>query len=135
MTDGSPRQMTIQEGVSLQEHLQSKIDAMEKATTVAQTALERRLESMNEFRAAMSDLAARAVTRGELDLLRERINTLATAEELSALGKAMALEIAGLREWKSAVEGKASQQSVNVSMVLAIAGLLLGLLGLVSRWL
>lgn len=46
--------------------------AAEKAVTKAEAAAERRFESVNEFRATLSDQAATFVTRTELEVLREQ---------------------------------------------------------------
>lgn len=46
--------------------LESKLDLSEKALVYSRELLEKRLEHMNEFRQALSDQAAKFVTRSEL---------------------------------------------------------------------
>lgn len=58
----------------LKELFETKIDAIEKATTLAQENLRVRLESMNEFRAQMKDQAGTFVSRAEFDAKLEHIN-------------------------------------------------------------
>ncbi len=55
--------------------------AAEKAVTKAETATERRFESVNEFRATLGDQAAKLATRLELDAANERVRELAARVE------------------------------------------------------
>ena len=67
-TGGTRRNFTAADGVSLKEYFESRIESLEKAVYVASSAMDRRLEGMNEFRDAMKDQAARIVTREELEI-------------------------------------------------------------------
>jgi len=71
------RQLTVADGVSLRDHIdtrlaamheynEARLMAMEKATDTATTQLNNRLEGMNEFRSALKDQTAQMVTRSEL---------------------------------------------------------------------
>lgn len=52
--------------VSLKEHLNSRIDDVKDSVKTAYTSMEKRLESMNEFRAQLREQSATFVTRKEL---------------------------------------------------------------------
>jgi len=126
----SPRRTTFTaaDGVSLKEHLESRLGelgrytesrlcSIEKATEVAKVAMERRLEGMNEFRDTLKDQAARFVTQQEFD---------ARLDPLLA-------RISALERSESRAEGKASQGAVNVAMALSLLGLLLSAVALLVR--
>lgn len=89
--------------------------AMEKATIVAQTAIENRLASMNEIRETMRDQATRMATRAELGIAQDAIEK----------------DLRALREFRAELQGKASQSQVNVALLLAVLGPLLS----VALWL
>jgi hypothetical protein len=99
--------------VSLKEFILEKFVALEKQTLLVQISLEKRLDGMNEFRDALKDQQRLFVPRTEHDKVLE--------------------DIRSLRESRSMLEGKASQLSVNIAIVLAVAGLLIGVLGLILR--
>jgi len=52
--------------IALEELLNAKIHAQDKAVELAKTSMERRLDGMNEFRATLKDQTATFVTRSEL---------------------------------------------------------------------
>jgi len=97
---------------AMQEEINTKIRSIEKATTLAAHTLEKRLEHMNEFRDALKNQAHQFVTRAELQNMRELIEA----------------DIRMLREAKAALEGKASQLYVTVTMLVSILGLFLAVL-------
>ena len=81
------------------------------ALDAAHTSMEKRLDGMNEFRDQLKDQAARFVTREEM------ISTL----------KSIQANVEILLSARATEEGKASQKSLNVTMIIAIAGVLLAL--------
>jgi hypothetical protein len=97
--------------VPLREHLESKIIALEKASEEAKKTLERRLEGMNEFRAQLKDQAQTFITRSEYCARNEKIDGA----------------IQRFSDHVAEEKGKASQTSVIVSIVIAVAGLVLAL--------
>jgi len=109
--------MTEREVVTLKEYVDAKIDAINESTKLATQTLNERLAGMNEFRAALKDKDMMTVTRDELKALMDKVHG----------------DIGMLREWKATLEGKASQQSVNIATILSIAGLLIALVALVWR--
>ena len=66
--------------VSLKEHFDERIQALDRAIDKAETQINERLKSMNEFREALRDQTGRLVTRTECGLLHEVVN-----RELKAL--------------------------------------------------
>ena len=116
------------DGVSLRDHLEDKIattdkatqarlDAVEQAALVATRTLEKRLEGMNEFRAAMGDLSNRMATRSEVEVQNERIKA----------------DIKEFRTFMNTQQGKASQASVSWSMALGGIATVIGLISLYLR--
>ena len=99
----------------------ARLEAVEKATSVATAALDYRLAGMNEFRTALNDQAAQMATRRELE------------EAKGVIEK----DLRVLRDFQAALEGKASQLSVSraqlfafMAMGISIASLVLKLLGI-----
>lgn len=111
---GNPRRLTQGDVVSLKEHIEVRLCAIEHATATAAAAMEKRLDGMNEFRDTLKDQAGRFTTRDEVSLqlapIRDSLNDL--------------------RTFKDQMEGKASASSVHIAWVLSIIGLILGAIGL-----
>lgn len=97
--------------VSLKEHFETRIAALEKATEVAARAMERRLDAMNEFREALKDQASRMMTRAEAEA------ALASIER----------DLRVLRAFQSTLEGKASQKAVNIALLVSAISILIAL--------
>lgn len=117
--DGNERRangFTHEDGVSLKEYFEetcrAKMDAHDKALTLARDSMEKRLEGMNEFREQLKDQASRFITRTEHDALISKYD----------------MEIKALTKAKDLLEGKADQKSVFITQVIAIISLLMGLI-------
>jgi exonuclease VII small subunit len=106
--------MTIAEGVSLRDYVDTRLAAAEKALEVALVANEKRLDAMNEFRATLKDQAATFITRADLQ---------------ACIGSLEA-SVDSLKESRALLEGKASQLSVDWVRGLALVSIGLSLLGL-----
>ena len=106
--------LTTPEAVTLREYFESRLVALEKASQVAASALSERLAGMNEFRETLRDQAVKFVTREEVSLQIEKLGS----------------EINTLREFKAALEGKASMSTVVFSALLGAAGIVIGIIGL-----
>ena len=89
-----------------------KYQTIDKSTKLAADSLEKRLETMNEFREALKDQQTRFVTREEFGLIRDRLSE----------------DIRILREAKANTEGKASQTSVYISYLIAIIALAISII-------
>jgi hypothetical protein len=105
------------QSVSLKEHIESRLSALEKAISEAKHDLEKRLEGMNEFRAQLKDQAYSFITRNEYALCIERINS----------------EINSLKEFKAALDGKASQRSTIISIVISVISLIIGIIAIIIK--
>lgn len=104
--------------LELQIEAQSKLQCQhnelnELAIKTAKEITDNRLSQMNEFRDQMQDERALFATKESVENSNKEINSL--------------------KEWKSNMEGKASQSSVNVVMVFAVIGTLLSIVGLVMN--
>jgi len=104
--------------VSLKEYVDDKFLALEKSLTLARTDMDRRLEGMNEFRDQLNRQAATFVTRDTCSISSEKREA----------------DIRMLRESRATLEGKASQQSVYVTLALSFLSLLFGAISLVLHW-
>jgi hypothetical protein len=117
MAPPSQRSPNHAEFVSLKEYLESRISAVEKSIEVANCAMQKRLEGMNEFRDTLKDQAARFVTRDEMDI------------KLSSLNE----QLKSLNYFKASLEGKASQTQANIILLISIVGLALSVANLLSK--
>jgi len=101
-------------GVSLKEYFESRLTAMEKATSLAKADMEKRLDSMNEF-------------RHQLDMqTREFVNTILYDKDIDRLDK----DIRDLRDSKNQLEGKASMKSVVIGYIFTAIALIIGIIKL-----
>ena len=157
----------------LESQLNIKISSLEKATTVAAGLMDKRLESMNEFRAQLKDQAGTFVPRSEYDNQQHRLNedvrilretrassevsaamlekrlesmnefrlqlkdqagTFFTRNEHSTYMTSVEKDLRMLRESKANLEGKATQTSVNISTAIAVIGVMLGLASFIFHY-
>lgn len=109
---------------SMEKALDSRFEAQEKAIRVANEASDKRLDSMNEFRATLSD----------------QNKTFATCTEINAFRDMMKLElekrdadIESLKLTRAELAGKATQSQVSIAMILSTIGLLVGIVGIVLK--
>ena len=122
-----------------------KIAALEKATIVAASSMEKRLEGMNEFRDQLRDQTGTFVTKPEyaqqvirinedIKLLADIKSQFVGRQEHDSMLNKLNDDIRILRESKANLEGKASQASVNVAMIIAVIGIILAIVGIVNRF-
>ncbi len=137
--------------ISIKEYFETKIAGLEKATTIVATNLEKataiaaagmekRLEGMNEFRNQLKDQSLTFVTKTEylsmidrasedIKSLKDQAAELYTRKEHQAYTDKIDADIRVLRESKAELEGKASQTSVNVALIVSIVGIVLAAIG------
>jgi ABC-type antimicrobial peptide transport system permease subunit len=96
-------------------YTESRLVSLEKATSIAASNMEKRLEGMNEFR----------------DQLRDQTGTFITRIEIESQIKKIEEDIKVLRESKANLEGKASQQSVYIAYLIALIGIIIGVINLI----
>ena len=135
--------------VSLREYIEARLRELkrtidlkyqttEKATLLATYALEKRLESMNEFREAMKDQAQKFLTKNEFDIRHRRMEedikmleeTRVTKSEADVCHTSFEKDIKELTKAKDISEGKASSKSVIIAYIIAIVSLIIGILGI-----
>jgi hypothetical protein len=102
----------------LKEYIDVKFNAMEKSTSLAQENLNTRLEGMNEFRNTLKDQSSHFITRTEHKSLIDKYDA----------------DIRVLRENLARNEGKASQQSVNTAFIIATLGIVIGIVGIIIKF-
>ena len=100
--------------ITLKEYFESRLDALEKATHMAADNLERRLEGMNERDSMLKTQTGVSVTKVEFDAILLGINK----------------DIRELRDFKNTHEGKASQGSVIISIIIGVLGVLIAAVAL-----
>ena len=108
--------MNSAEIITMKEYFSSLLREEEKARLAAQYALEKRLDGMNEIRETMRDQASKFPTRDEL------VSSLRVIEA----------DLRVLRDFKSTLEGKASQSAVNMSLIIAGIGILFSIVSLIK---
>ena len=107
------------DSVPLKEHIESRLGALEKATSLAANNMERRLESMNEFRQQLREQAATFVSKTEYDSKHQLLID----------------KISDLRESRAELAGKASQKSVVITLIVAILSILISLISIIQKFL
>ena len=120
------RSFTAADGVSLKEYFDTRLDAVQMSTELAARSLESRLSQMNEIREAMREQAARSPSRDEVNILIDKL-----ASETRIEIRKICADINDLKLSRAELHGKASQSSLNISMALALLGLLFGLINIV----
>ena len=107
----TPQNFTAADGVSLKEHIECRLIAIEKASELERETMNIRLESMNEFRDAMKDQAGTYITRTEYEIYHNQLERT----------------IAEMKDFISDHKGRASQSSVIFIGFISLIGLLLSL--------
>ena len=122
------------EYVSLRDYIDTRFIVVDKASHLALATLETRLASMNEFRGELKDQATTFATKTEVQLLRDAAFTHITKTEFMIWKDRVDEDIRSLRESRSLLEGKASQSSVNISLLIGIIGLILAFVSIILRF-
>ena len=117
----------------IDKHLDERLSALEKlvdakfekvtvSTVLAAESLDKRLDAMNEFRGALKDQTDRSLSRAEYDIHHQRIVE----------------DIRSLRESRSEIQGKASQEDVekakgvgNRAFTVSVISVIMVILGLI----
>lgn len=100
----------------LKNYMDLKFNSIEKSTCLAQDNLNTKLESMNEFRASLKDQTAHYITRIEHEALITKYDS----------------DIRVLRETNAEAKGKASQNSVLIAYIIAIIGIIIGIVSIIK---
>jgi hypothetical protein len=99
------------------EYFDVRINLMQAAIDVAYRDMEKRLDGMNEFRNTLKDQGATFFPRQEHEVFKVGIDN-----NFRELFKA-----------KDTAEGKASQSTVNIALVISVFGVLFGIIGIILR--
>lgn len=90
--------------VSLKKYFKVQFKANAKALKIAHKAMNKRLDGMNEFRAALRDQASKFVTKDEYNPAHLRNED----------------DISKLREWRSNIEGRSSIAIILAALAIII---------------
>ena len=93
---------------------EARFQSVERAVDVASKQMEKRLEGMNEFRDSLKDQTSRFFTR----------------EEFHGAHNPIIKDIEELKLSRAALEGKASQKSVNVAYAISAIGIVISIVSL-----
>lgn len=104
--------------VPLRIYMESLINNIKESVSLAYLSMEKRLESMNEFRDTLKDQASRFVTRDEM------------TAKIEILDK----QVDDLRMNKATLDGKASQQSVTMAFFISSISIALGIIGIIINF-
>ena len=94
------------------------IGNIKESVKTAYASMEKRLESMNEFRDTLKDQAAKFITREEMEAKFETIDK----------------QVDDLRMNKATLDGKASQQAVTTALLISLASIILGIIGIIINF-
>jgi hypothetical protein len=106
------------EYVSLRDYIDVRFTALEKATEQARELMEKRLDGMNEFRDTLRDQGTSFLTKAEYSIFKETVEK----------------DLRILREWRSELTGKASQQSVNILMLISVGGFIMSVISFILQF-
>jgi hypothetical protein len=120
----------MQPDVSLKEYLlellderkaefNTRFESMDRAINVATEALDKRLDSMNEFRNALKDQTATFITKSDYQSKHDEL----------------VKQIEDLKLSRATMEGKADQNSVNIAYIITFIGLIISIISLLLRFL
>ena len=102
--------------VPLKEHFDERLAAMEKQAELLRQMMEVRLDGMNRIREQMREQAASGISRKEVETRLDRIES----------------DLRRLSEHDARNEGKASQTSVWVNLLIALAGIAIAIAALLK---
>ncbi len=94
---------------ALRDHIDTRLEEIEKATEIARSSMEHRLNEMNEIRGSLRDTVANQVNRDRCDT---RMNVVDA-------------ELEELKKYRNTMEGKASQSSLNTVILMTVISLLM----------
>jgi hypothetical protein len=110
------------EEVTLKEYVDKGLEAIEKATSLVAANMEKRFDSVNEFRGQLKDQANNLATKVEVEQKFVRVD-----DRFKLIDKT----ITELQLSKAILEGKASQKTVTITMIISIIGSLMGFIGII----
>jgi len=96
----------------LKDFVLHKLSDMEKHTDTLSMLMEKRLETMNEFRNSLKDQTDKMLTRTEFQIFHDKVLE----------------DIRFLRESRALIEGKASQTFVNITFMFSMISLFIAIL-------
>ena len=140
--------------ITLKEYVDSKFSSAESAIHAAKSDMEKRLDSMNEFRASLRDQANLFVSKAEFDALRSKVDNMVSKGEFDAMrsktdtivgksefqavmkkvdesDKRAQDDIKDLQLSRAEISGKASQSSATIAMGMGLLGMCLAIASLI----
>ena len=111
------REFNYADGVTLKEYIEARLVAMDKASELAREVNTIQHESLNNWRQAMQEQSKTLMPRAEYEIYHRKV------EE----------DIRMLQKYQATMEGKASQNSVNLALAISIIGTIMAFIGLVEK--
>ena len=108
---------------ALEVRLHVELQAIQEKVDIQNDQVDKRMDTLNEFRGALTDREASYFTRQEHLLYDKGVDAdLRMLRETKADGKNVEADLRILREARAEMQGKASQSNLTVTFVIAIIG-------------
>ena len=108
---------------ALEERIKLQFFLTAEAYQLRNVQIDKRMDTMNEFRGALTDRESSFFTRPEHVLYEKSVDAdLRMLRETKADGKTVESDLRILREAKAEMQGKASQSNLNVTFTIALIG-------------
>jgi len=114
---GNPGTLRSSEAVTLRDYFDAKLEASDRALSLAKNGMDHRLDGMNGIREDLRHQAAMFVTKNEI----------------SALLAPITAQLDVLQTFKDQLQGKASAGQAYLALVLSLIGMVMGAIGLFVR--
>ena len=126
-----------------------RVRELDEKTKLAKDSMELRLQAMNEFRETLRDQAGRLLGRDEYvtehsrlthdinqirDNFKDRFSECVAQNEFKLEAKTIHSELQLFRDFMISMRAIASQKSVYVTLIIAVAALLIALLDGIGHW-
>jgi hypothetical protein len=120
---------TYKDGVSLRDYFDSRLDALEKATTLAKDNMELRLEVANEWRAQSKDREMERIKEMEKFATKDSLNTLeAKVDTLRLNEKALAGKADQTTVDKANERADRATRRADISLLVGVVGIIISTL-------
>ncbi len=106
---------------AIEKALQARIDSVDRATILAAQQMEKRLEGMNEFRDSLRDQNTTFLPRNEFD------------SQIKLIERTYSDRLSSLELSRAELRGKTNQGSVNIALMISIAAMIIGSIGIALR--
>jgi len=126
--DVTLKEFFVRELSSLKELITVKLDSIDKATSLAYTNMNERFNRVAEYQNQLQQQSAQFYTRRMHDEYAEKVNN-----QIDMFCNGYSKELKALQLNDAELKGKASQKSVSITLAISIMGLIVALIGIVTK--